>query len=311
MKGSLTLTFVASIIFGIAGCKPKEASLSGQIFVVTRNAENIKMGDIEVSLLEKEPVVNFFEKRSLELNKVLEIKQTAVTNAERSFEFASQNLKNDRESLNSLNKAEVYRTNAIYVELNQKWESLFKSYLIQSNKVQELYALQSFQVDDVFSAAVKKKQEIALELDSISAEVEKIKIDATKAAVQKLAASTHEYSDAKLILDAASRDLESYPDITDYLRGFSPVAYKKVRSDADGKFLLKYSGDKAFTIFVKAKRTFFGKTEQYFWLVNAPASPEESPLILSNNNDVNNDPDGYFKIKIKSVALSASEENLQ
>ena len=71
------------------------------------------------------------------------------------------------------------------------------------------------------------------------------------------------------------------------------------QSDADGKFSFAYPCDKALTIFPRAQRGVLNKTEQYYWLVNAPTNSVPAQVFLSNNNLVFVDQDGYFKLKPK------------
>jgi hypothetical protein len=59
------------------------------------------------------------------------------------------------------------------------------------------------------------------------------------------------------------------------------------------------------TFFAKAERVVGTKTEKYFWLVNAPTNSEIAQVLLSNQNLVYADPDGYFKIK----PVEASQES--
>jgi hypothetical protein len=53
----LILGILASLlVFAVAGCKPKETTLSGQVFIVTKGAENFKLGDVVIFLIEKSQV---------------------------------------------------------------------------------------------------------------------------------------------------------------------------------------------------------------------------------------------------------------
>jgi hypothetical protein len=64
MKIKIIFALIVTIgTLGLTGCKPKETMLSGQIFIVTRGSENIKLGLIEVQLIEKQQVAEFLEKK--------------------------------------------------------------------------------------------------------------------------------------------------------------------------------------------------------------------------------------------------------
>ena len=63
MKTKIAIALVAIVgMLGLAGCKPKEISVSGQMFVVTKGAENVKLGDVEVLLLQRSQATDFLKK---------------------------------------------------------------------------------------------------------------------------------------------------------------------------------------------------------------------------------------------------------
>ena len=55
--------FAVFLLFVLLGCKPKETNLSGQIFIVTRSAENIKLGLVEVQLIERSQATNYLQRK--------------------------------------------------------------------------------------------------------------------------------------------------------------------------------------------------------------------------------------------------------
>jgi hypothetical protein len=48
---------------GLAGCKPHPTTLAGQVFIVTQGGDNVKLGDIEILLVEKSQVRSFLQKK--------------------------------------------------------------------------------------------------------------------------------------------------------------------------------------------------------------------------------------------------------
>ena len=69
MKIKIIIAFIAAIgTLGLTGCKPKETTLSGQIFIVTRGSENIKLGLVEVQLIEKQQAIDFLKKRQVAID---------------------------------------------------------------------------------------------------------------------------------------------------------------------------------------------------------------------------------------------------
>ncbi|MGN6641813.1 MAG: hypothetical protein ACTHKU_02310 [Verrucomicrobiota bacterium] len=62
MESRFPLTVLLALL--LLGCKPKETTLAGQVFVVTKDAQNIKLGLIEVHLISKQEAVAFFVKET-------------------------------------------------------------------------------------------------------------------------------------------------------------------------------------------------------------------------------------------------------
>ncbi len=63
MKIRIFLTLTFAVLVALTGCKPKQTTLSGQMFVVTQGAENVKLGDVEILLIKKSQVADFLQKK--------------------------------------------------------------------------------------------------------------------------------------------------------------------------------------------------------------------------------------------------------
>jgi hypothetical protein len=64
MKIKTIIAFVAIAgALELVGCKPKQVTLTGQIFIVTRGAENVKLGLVEVQLIPKQQVYAFLDSK--------------------------------------------------------------------------------------------------------------------------------------------------------------------------------------------------------------------------------------------------------
>ena len=70
MKTNFFPVLIFTALVALTGCKPKETTLSGQMFIVTQDAENIKFGEVEILLIEKSQVADLLQK-----------KQTAIASA--------------------------------------------------------------------------------------------------------------------------------------------------------------------------------------------------------------------------------------
>ena len=107
----LILGILASLlVFAVAGCKPKETTLSGQVFIVTKGAENFKLGDVEVLLIEKSQVTNYLQK-----------KQPAI---ESKMTLAQEEL----EKIKVGHVPDVLLTNADFAKALSKFNELQKNY---------------------------------------------------------------------------------------------------------------------------------------------------------------------------------------
>lgn len=85
-------------IIGLAGCKPKTTTLTGQVFIVTRGSENVKLGDVEIFLIEKPEVTRFLQKKQLAIESKIRILQQELAAAKDDVKNAQQvetNLSNE------------------------------------------------------------------------------------------------------------------------------------------------------------------------------------------------------------------------
>ncbi len=259
MKTYYCLTALLYLL-SVSGCKAKETTLSGQAFIVTRGGKNIKLGLIEVQLIEKDAVREFLKKRQVSIDSAIvsrqheiEVATAALQKAEKAFELLKTNAPLD---------------NPEYIKMRLKADSIFR----QNN----------------FSSS-PEEQVIRQKLGDISHQYSEqyMKLGDNK-----------EYTKWDLI--HAQTSFDRFPVANDYLSDFIFPTSQRTLTDADGKFSFSYPQDKTLTIFAKTERLVGDKTEKYCWLVNAPAGVEKGQIFLSNNNLVFIDPDSYFKIKPKS-----------
>jgi hypothetical protein len=272
MKTRIVVAFVAIAgILGLAGCKPKETALSGQVFIVAQGAENVKLGDVEILLIEKTQVINY-----------LQTKQPVIES-----EMASK-----REELKQIQQGhvpDVLRTNAAYAKALSESDKLQKQFDVQLARMSQStkdYSNNPERSDAVFSDAKAESKVIQIKMQAA--------LDQMNAAQSAVAAS-----------------LQNYPAPAHYFEGFSPVVAQKNLSDADGKFSFSYTQNKPLAIFASAQRMVLNKTEKYYWLIDAPIKSEKVQIFLSNNNLAFADPDGYFEVKPKPEIQESSDANTQ
>jgi hypothetical protein len=86
---------------------------------------------------------------------------------------------------------------------------------------------------------------------------------------------------AKTELDNAATALKSFPTANDYFAGFFPAPIQTTETDVEGDFTIQRPKQAA-KVFAKAQKQAMNSSEQYFWLVDLPATGDT--LILSNTN---------------------------
>jgi hypothetical protein len=270
MKIAIALVTIAGIL-ELTGCKPKETTLSGQVFIVTQGADNVKLGDVEILLIEKTQVTDFLHKKQPAIDSEIATKQQELTKLEQGVVTV------------------FLKTNADYVKAESEFDELQKQFddqLARMNQAVKDYSNNPDHADAVSSDAEAKSKVIQLKMQSA--------LDQMKAAKS-----------------AAMKSLKNHPTAADYFEDFLPVIAQKTISDADGKFSFVYPRDKSFAIFTSAQRMVLNKTEKYYWLVNTPANAESVQIFLSNNNLAEVDPDGYFALKPKAEVQESPDVNAQ
>ena len=314
MKTKILITLIATAgILGLAGCKPKATTVSGQVFIVTKGAENFKLGAVEILLVEKSQVTDFLQKKQPAIESEMASKRQDITNAEQEVATAQSNANKAEAYFDWFTANKPYKTNADYFKSSSEWDNLFKQYVRQTNYVERLgnYLTNNASDDNsvnTFFAAIKKREEMAEQLNSLSDQKTAIKTAALAAERDKLEIVKSTLTKADSHADTVKTILENSPTVADYLADFSPIVVQKTLSDSDGKFSFTYPRDKTLAIFAHAQRMVLDKTEIYYWLVDAPTNAETAQIFLSNNNLVFADPDGYFKLKPKEAPQKSPEQ---
>lgn len=316
MKSINIFAFVVVIgIFGLASCKPKEkeTAVSGQVFIVTKGAENIKLGAVEVLLIEKSQITDFLKKKQHAIDLEMSSKRQDLKNAEQEVSTALGNADKAQAYFNWFTEDKPYKTNLNYLKARSEWTNLFKLYVRQTNDLNQLnderiklskapssdVKVSNFlSVADKCMAAIKKREEMAKNLNLLHDQYKAIEMDALSTERDKREIVKSVLSKAISHSDELKSIVNNSPTTTDYLCDFSPSCTTKTISDADGKFSVTYPAGIQFSIYAKAQRFTPNKTEVYYWLVDAPTNDNQK-FLLYNSNLATVDPDSYFKIKPK------------
>jgi wobble nucleotide-excising tRNase len=147
MKTKIIIALIAIAgMLELTGCKPKQTTLSGQIFIVTQGAENVKLGAVEILLIDKTQATNF-----------LHAKQPAIES-----EMASK--QEELQKIKQGHVPDVLLTNPAYAKALSESDELQKLEERQQARVDQLLKNYSDtpEFDKAFSDAQAKAKSIIL-----------------------------------------------------------------------------------------------------------------------------------------------------
>ena len=272
--------------------------MTGQIFIVTRGAENIKLGAVEVLLVERPQVIDFLQKKQSDIESVIASRRQEVA-------IAKENVKKAEVAFNWFLANGYPATNADCVKIRAKLQAVRMEFDALDQQFYSVNAQQDFasrQGNSVRANALLKQQKAITEKGKTkTAEADLLIAELMSTVSLGEAAETNKFETAKSRVLAAEARLENSPTDEDYFTDFSPSVFRKTLTDADGRFSFALPHNKSLTIFASAQRAVLDRVEKYYWLINAPANAENAQVFLSNNNLIFVDPDEYFKLKPKQA----------
>jgi len=87
MKTKIVVVLIIIVAtLGLTACKPKTTTLAGQLFIVTQGGDNIKLGDVQILLIEKAQVAAYLAKKQ-------PIVDAEITSAQQEFDVAKEKSK--------------------------------------------------------------------------------------------------------------------------------------------------------------------------------------------------------------------------
>jgi len=326
---SVTLTLV------LLGCKPKTTTISGQVFIVTSDATNIKFGLVEILLIEKQQINQFLHQRQSTIESEKALREQTVQLANEAKEKAEKDLslflnggpltqpdylklKAEYQGVEKDVIEALRKMTAIGKKVNERGAEMeavdrsakAKGFADANDYAKSLDFKSQLAIVDMITkhltsnlAAIKEVHEIYQQskpkeekMDSLKKELAIIEGPASL----EEATLTEALQDATSALTIAEARIESYPSVDDYLAKFSPVISGKAVTDADGKYTLTYKRGIQYVLYAKCEREIGTDKERYCWLVNAPTRPKTEPLFLGNANVALFDPDNFFPLKPKA-----------
>jgi hypothetical protein len=150
---SLILVAIVGMI-GLAGCKPKETTITGQIFIAASGGISFRLGAVEVLLIERQQATNYLQKRQAVINDKIKLatqanlearqrdmddaesqvktSQINVTNEEQKVEDAQKQFDQAKKEYDRFMATQPLSTNAVYVKI--KKDLNFRTGLIASQQ---------------------------------------------------------------------------------------------------------------------------------------------------------------------------------
>ena len=326
MKTPAQLLFVVGLACCcFTGCSPK--SIKGQAFIVTRSAENIKLGLVDILVLDEKEVTSFLEKKMPAVESEASLRTENLGKAEKELQEAQHALDEfqrtnqafqpaflEQRSQLSVLKRECLEQTKAFIEAHNNMvkekEEQDKRWLLRNSPSLSFEdKMQLVRQDREFSEKLEAftEQEYKTKQELLAKEDRGTKLEEQVTAVivpsQKhqadLSSRVASYKEA---LESAKSAAAHFPNLEFYLSDYLPAPRVRTVTDADGKFELRLPRDGKFAVFAQATRKIGSKSENYAWFFWLPIATNDTPLLLSNNNLVFADyPNQVLPIKPKEA----------
>lgn len=133
----------------MTGCGPKEAKIDGHVLILTDNSKSIRLGGLEVLLIEKQQVADFLQKKQAVIESEIATRRQELT-------AATEDVDKAKAELNSATVDGSFLTNADYVTAKAMCDRATSQ---RDNLVAQFPALkQSVDSARVKALALEKKQ---------------------------------------------------------------------------------------------------------------------------------------------------------
>jgi predicted metal-dependent hydrolase len=249
----------------------RETEVRGSVFIITRGADNQKLGLVVVSAIPADQIKRFVEEKKARVRAQLE--RLRKTNEARGAEVAAAQRAYDeaKKTVDDLT-AQKEAVSSRQSELN-------------SSSQPYLDGLTEEDLGDspALAAELAKQRKVRQQIQALAQQAAKLSSQAD-AARTKLATAERQLSAAKA--EAAAETLKALELVNEaaLFEGIPESATKAV-TDADGKFALKLPGPGRYALAARAERRVYDKTERYFWIVWVDAGGKgPDQVMLTNQN---------------------------
>jgi predicted metal-dependent hydrolase len=263
----------------------RETEVRGSVFIVTRGADNQKLGLVVVSAIPADQIKRFVEEKKARVKAQLERLRKA----------------------NEARGAEVAAAQRAYDEAKKAVDDLTAQKEAVSSRQSELNASSQPNLDDLaeedlsdspaLAAEVAKQRKVRLQIKALAQQAAKLSSQAD-AARTRLSSAERQLTSAKA--EAAAETLKVLELVNEaaLFEGIPEGAAKAV-TDADGKFALKLPGPGKYALAARAERRVYDKTERYFWVVWVDVGGKgPDQVMLTNQNMLGQEADeSVFDLK--------------
>lgn len=284
MKSKL-LIFIALFVLICSNCK-REGELQGTVFIVTKGAENYKLGLVKVSAIPEDKIQQFVNNKKSAI--------TAQYNSLKAFQGASkgnfskaQKYYDDAKKVFDSITEEKSKLDSVERDLNSKFSP-------SSLEVDEY--LKEFETPEDRVERAKQRQ-IQKQLQSVKQHIAKYE-PILEDARRKKDFAEKQFSDLKSQETANQQKVLALLNEEALFEGV-PEGDIKAVTDADGKFSLKLPNSGKYALIAHSQRRVFDSTEEYYWIVWASLDGQNSKQIMLTNQNVlgEDSEDSVFKTK--------------
>lgn len=268
------------IILAVVGClllltSPacnREVEIQGSVFIVTKGAENQKLGLVIVSAVPADRMKQFVENKKSHIKSQLDRLKKADESRGADLAAAQKGYDEAKKMLDDL-LAEKTAIASRQEELGSSINPYLDSpYLVDEDDSSAL------------AAEVAKQRKVRQQLRSLAQQATK-NASLADAARARLAAADKQLTDAKTQVAAERQKMLDLLNEAALFEGI-PEGSAKAVTDADGKFTIKLPASGKYALAARAERRVYDKTERYYWIVWVEAGGRGSKQVMLTNQNM-------------------------
>ena len=279
----LLLFVFCPFVFVFTGCAGTDSEVQGSVFIVTKGAENYKLGLVKVSAIPESEIVSFIQNKKSTIGSETTKLKTDIDSVKSQIEAAQSNydnLKREHDTVNNQKKElESQQSNLSSQYSSYMLSSCYSEYITPTPEMVE---------------ECRKQVRIGKQIYALAKQIASLSPRVGKAYTAMSAAET-DLNTSRARMGEVLEKVKNYLTPA-YLTDGLPEGKFKAVTDADGKFSMKLPRGK-YAVFATAQRRVFSTTEEYHWLIWVDVTnAATSQVTLSNSNMLGEDTeDAVFK----------------